>query len=589
MNILNQIKLKTQNEKYMPKYFQLSLVLTILFSITTVAQEREKDTLDTNVNVVRPYSPSVNDAFKVKEVPKLNDNENTTKKEVKYNIFSFPVASTFTPAKGKAANVDKAKAVKLYDNYATLGVGTYTTIVGEVYLNHAISRNESVGGYFSHQSSQGGIPDVLTDDNFAVSKLNANYSNKSNDMAWKVEGGFETLTYNWYGLPQPLFDETAAADLDVKHTFHNATIGGDISFENTYITSGNVLFTRFGDNQGSGENHFTTKIGVDIPVQDEEISTTIHFDYLGGSFDRNYDTNDELNYGNFQLGVSPSYQLIKDDLTLNLGASLYYLNDTEANRNKFFVYPNITASYRLVNEVLILFGGIEGGLIQNTYHQFATENPFVSPTLYVVPTDQQYNVYGGFKGKLSNAISYNVSGRYIADRFKALYKNNEISMGSEDYMYGNSFGVVYDDVTTLGFSGELNVAVNRNFSLTIKGDYFSYTTDQEEEAWNLPDFRSSLFLDYQISEHWFAGANLFYVGERKDYYFQPSLISPADARIVTLDSFFDANAHVGYHINDQFSVFAKVNNIANNEYQRWQNYPVQGFQALAGATYKFDF
>lgn len=588
MNILNQIKLKTQNKKYMPKYFKLSFVLTILFSITVFAQEREKDTLDTNVNVVRPYTPSVNDAFKVKESPKLEDEENTTKKEVKYNIFSFPVASTFTPAKGKAANVDKTKPVKLYDNYATLGVGTYTTIVGEVYLNHTISRNESVGGYFSHQSSQGGIQDVLTDDNFAITKLNANYSQKLNDMAWKVQGGFETLTYNWYGLPQPLFDETTTNGLDVKHTFHDANIGGDISFENTYVTSGSVLFRRFGDNQGSGENHFTTKIGIDIPVQDEEIATTIHFDYLSGSFDRNFITNDELNYGNIQFGVSPSYQIIKDDLTLNLGASLYYLNDTEANRNKFYVYPNITASYRLVNEVLILFGGIEGELIQNTYHQIASENPFVSPTLFVVPTDQQYNVFGGFKGKLSNAMSYNVSGRYIADRFKALYKNNEISIGSEDYMYGNSYGIVYDDVTTLGFSGELNVAVNRNFTLTLKGDYFSYTTDEEEEAWNLPDFRSSLFLDYQISEHWFAGANVFYVGERKDYFFYPNLASPV-AKVVTLDSFFDANAHVGYHINDQFSVFARVNNIANNEYQRWQNYPVQGFQALAGATYKFDF
>lgn len=588
MNILNQIKLKTQNKKYMPKYFKLSFVLTILFSITVFAQEREKDTLDTKVNVVRPYTPSVNDAFKVKESPKLEDEENTTKKEVKYNIFSFPVASTFTPAKGKAANVDKTKPVKLYDNYTTLGVGTYTTIVGEVYLNHTISRNESVGGYFSHQSSQGGIQDVLTDDNFAITKLNANYSQKLNDMAWKVQGGFETLTYNWYGLPQPLFDETTTNGLDVKHTFHDANIGGDISFENTYVTSGSVLFRRFGDNQGSGENHFTTKIGIDIPVQDEEIATTIHFDYLSGSFDRNFITNDELNYGNIQFGVSPSYQIIKDDLTLNLGASLYYLNDTEANRNKFYVYPNITASYRLVNEVLILFGGIEGELIQNTYHQIASENPFVSPTLFVVPTDQQYNVYGGFKGKLSNAMSYNVSGRYIADRFKALYKNNEISVGSEDYMYGNSYGIVYDDVTTLGFSGELNVAVNRNFTLTLKGDYFSYTTDEEEEAWNLPDFRSSLFLDYQISEHWFAGANVFYVGERKDYFFYPNLASPV-AEVVTLDSFFDANAHVGYHINDQFSVFARVNNIANNEYQRWQNYPVQGFQALAGATYKFDF
>jgi len=51
------------------------------------------------------------------------------------------------------AKVEKRAAAKLFDNYATLGVGTYTTIVGEVYLNHAISRNENIGGYVSHHSS----------------------------------------------------------------------------------------------------------------------------------------------------------------------------------------------------------------------------------------------------------------------------------------------------------------------------------------------------------------------------------------------------------------------------------------------------
>ena len=46
---------------------------------------------------------------------------------------------------------------------------------------------------------------------------------------------------------------------------------------------------------------------------------------------------------------------------------------------------------------------------------------------------------------------------------------------------------------------------------------------------------------------------------------------------------------LGYHINDQLSVFAKGNNLADEGYQRWQNFPVQGIQLLAGATYKFDF
>ncbi|MCL6296541.1 TonB-dependent receptor [Jejuia spongiicola] len=573
------------------KYFLLAIVT---LSITSVfSQNRKNDTINTGViDVVKPYTPSISDAFKVKEIPSLDDEETATKKEIKYNIFSFPVASTFTPAKGKAAVVEKAKPVKLYDNYATLGVGTYTTILGEVYLNHAISRTESVGGYVSHHSSQGGIDGLAFDDNFSTTKINANYSSRLRDLAWNVEGGFQQQMYNWYGVEEGLISLAQSSNIDEEHSFYSAHFGGDISFENTYINSGSFFFRRFGDNQGSGENRFIAKAKIDIPINGEEISTDFKFDYINGTFDRSNTSNNELRHGNFQISVSPTYQLKEDDLTVNLGVSVSYLRDSETKDNNIYLYPNITATYRLVNDVLIAYGGIQGELIQNSYHDFATENSFVSPTLAVMPTDQQYNAYIGLKGKLSSNMSYNISGRYLADRSKALFRHNTTFFdftNAENYQYGNSFGIVYDDVDTFGVAGEINVDVNRNFKLGLKAEYFKYTTDTEAEAWNLPDVKGSLFLDYQINEHWFAGANLIYVGERKDLL---SIIDPFTgpaSTLITLDSYFDANAHLGYHINDKISVFAKANNISNKAYERWFNYPVQSIQFLAGATFKFDF
>ena len=98
------------------------------------------------------------------------------------------------------------------------------------------------------------------------------------------------------------------------------------------------------------------------------------------------------------------------------------------------------------------------------------------------------------------------------------------------------------------------------------------------------------FMDYQITDQWYMGANLFYVGERDDLLSQ---IDPLDSELqfqqVTLDGFFDANAHVGYRFNEQLSIFVKASNIAGNNYQRWVNYPVQGIQGMAGATYRFDW
>ncbi|NNC51089.1 MAG: TonB-dependent receptor [Flaviramulus sp.] len=578
----------------MRKHIKNILLAVLTLSVTLIySQNRKNDTINTGViDVIKPYTPTISDAFKVKEIPSLDDETTKTKKVVKYNIFSFPVASTFTPAKGTAAMVEKREPEKLFDNYATLGVGTYTTILGEVYLNHAISRTESVGGYVSHHSSQGGIEGVQFDDGFSDSKININYGSRLRDLAWKVEGGFQQQMYNWYGVPQSQTAQATTDNIQVDHTFFDAHFGGDISFENTYINSGSFFFRRFGDNRGSGENRFIAKAKVDVPINGVEISTDFKFDYLGGTFDRSYFVDEELKYGNYQINVSPSYELKQDNLTVNLGIAAYFFNDRDSGDSKFYIYPNITATYRLVNDVLIAYGGIQGDLIQNSYYGFTNDNPFVSPTLFIAPTDQLYNAYAGLKGKLSSNMSYKINGSYMADRNKALFKTNVIKNISPqyDYEYGNSLGITYDDLETYSVGGEINVDVNRNFKFALKAEYFSYNTDNEAEAWNLPDVKGSLFLDYQINKNWFAGANLFYTGERKDQLVLEGALQPEDlVTNVILDSYFDANAHVGYHINDQISVFAKANNIGDKAYQKWQNFPVQSIQFLAGATYKFDF
>lgn len=567
------------------------LIIALFCSAYGFSQTRTKDTIDDQVvNVIKPYTPTIADAFKIKQEPEIGEESSSTQKVIKYNIFSIPVASTFTPAKGKAASVDKAKAVKLFDNYASFGVGTYTTVLGEVYLNHQLSNTENVGGYFSHHSSQGGIEGLLLDDDFQKTSLNANYSQKIRDFSWNIDTGFNIQTFNWYGLPQEFFNQTQANAIDPSHSFNSFYVGGILDFEDSIINQGSAKFRRFGDNQDSGENRFLANLNFDIPVEDELISTELSVDYISGSFDRNYTNNTELKYANTTVALTPSYQLKQDDLTVDLGIRLVYLNDTETEDSKFFIYPNIEASYRLVSEILIAYGGVKGELIQNSYYQFANDNPFVSPTLFIVPTDQRYKGFLGLKGRLSNNVSYNIRGNYFAEEAKPLFKANAAqTFAEEDYQYGNSFGVVYDTVKTFSVAGELNIDVNRNFKLGIKGEYFNYSVDNEVQPWNLPDVTGSVFLDYQISDKWFAGGSIYYVGERKDELVLDGTFTPMDPVMVTLDSYLDANAHLGYKINEQFSVFAKTNNIANQDYQRWLNFPVQGIQFLAGATYQFDF
>ena len=84
---------------------------------------------------------------------------------------------------------------------------------------------------------------------------------------------------------------------------------------------------------------------------------------------------------------------------------------------------------------------------------------------------------------------------------------------------------------------------------------------------------------------------MFFVGGRFDSFTSSSLdpTFPFTSTEVKLESYFDLNANLLYKYSDRLTFFLNGNNLANQNYQRWINYPVQGCQGLLGANYKFDF
>jgi len=574
--------------------FTLSLIL----GAASFAQAQDKDNLGTEVvNVVKPYTPEIGDAFKIKATPALNDSVNTAKKKVTYGIFSVPVASTFAPAKGKATAVKKAKPIKLYDNYVTLGFGTYTSALAELYTNFEIDRNSNFGIYLNHNSSQGGIEDVVLDDKFYDTDLNLNYSSRTNNFNWRTDLDLGHQLYNWYGLDaQVAQTQSIVQFIDPSHSFYNAGLSGSIEFNEGFFEGASAEIGYFGDSFESSEIRAVVAPDFMVPIAKQKLSLDLKLDYVNGNFDRNFNNSESLEYSHLILGANPSIQILKEDLTLDLGVNVAADFDPNASKTDVKVYPSVRASYRLVDEYFIIYGGLEGNLKQNTYQDLATENPFISPTLDTIsPTDQKFDLYAGIKGKLSSAMSYNLRASYLSQDNRLLIKNNPRSAdaanasAAEGYQFGNSFGIVNDDLRTLSLFGELNFDVNSNLKMRVNGEVFSYETELSEEAWNLPDFKASFFADYQIDKNWFAGITLFYVGERKD---QESVMTSTvqnTLAVETLESYFDANAHVGYRFNDQLSFFARVNNALGNNYERYINYPVQGIQGMAGATYRFDW
>ncbi|MGL2967019.1 TonB-dependent receptor [Flavobacterium sp. XGLA_31] len=568
----------------------LSIGLLLMSSIT-LAQKKDDNIGTEVVNVVKPYTPTISDAFKVKETPSLDDDDTSKKENIQYNIFSFPVASTFTPAKGKAANVDKEPAEKIFSNYMTLAAGNYGTVNAELFVTENVSNTDYFGGMLRHLSSQGGIKEVALDDKFSNTSLDLTYGSRTKAMTWNADLGYQHQVYNWYGVFPGTLDDATIDGINERQTYHTLYVGGRLNLGESILKESSVRFSRFWDAYGSAENRFVAKPSLQFDLVDQKIKADFVVDYLGGSFDQTYLGGPSYKYGYTNFGFQPSIKIKKDDLTMNIGAGFFYSAAQESGESKFFIYPQVTGSYKVVGDLMIFYAGLEGTLRQNTYHDFVQENFFVSPTLGVAPTDQKYDIYAGLKGKLASSVSYNLRGSYGNEANKALFKNNgyEQLAGTEGYHYGNSFEVVYDAVKTISFFGELKADFSKNVSFGVNGTFSSYTTDVQEEAWNLPSLQLKANLDVTITPKWYAGTSLFFVGERKDFMHLASLSPVAADEVVTLKSYFDLNAHVGYKYSDRMTFFLKGNNLANQDYQRWLNYRVQGLQIMGGASYKFDF
>lgn len=574
---------------------------SILFAallLTAFLSAQEKDLGTETVTVVRSYAPTVSDAFKIKILPSLNDSIVGRKIPVQYSILSAPVASTFTPAKGRAAEVQRSEPEKLFNTYTALGLGNYNNALADFYTSLDFDRGRQLLDIgLNHFSSRGDIDGTPLDTDFYNTALDLTYARRDRDWDWNVGGGLEHRRYNWYGLPEAITEEGVISGIDEGQDYFKAELKGKVGLSDSYFSEAGITARHFRDAAESRENRLILQTGLELPVTEETLNLGIGLDYVGGEFANAPLTSTipqpGIRYGYFQAGLEPSLVLIREGLKLELGAKLVFGLDSEQSESNFYIYPSVRATYGLLEEMAVVYGGVEGGLRQNSYYDFSRENPYLSPTLMIMPTDQQYDAYVGIRGQLLPELSYNLKGSYRAENFLPLFllnPQNEFRQ-SEGYAFGNSFRLFYDDVRTLGLFAELQLAVNRNFSIGVNATVNDYDTETDNPAWNLPNLEGTLLLDYQIGPQWSLGASLFYVGEREDLAtiaIQNGVPEDFPASIVSLDGFFDANIRLGYHLNDQLSIFARASNLANNQYQRWANFRVQGFQVLGGVSYKFD-
>lgn len=584
-------------------------ILGVLLTVSQVnAQKKEKketkkDSLDQIVvKVVTSYTPTIADAFKIKKNPKIVLSKRSEKKKLKYTIFSAPVASTFIPKSGVVKGIDLGVKERLYDNYVAAGFGNYSTPFVEVFLHQNTKFESDFGIYAKYISSENGVDGAILDNGYRNLNLGAYYMQEERYFNWKVGFDIENNQYNWYGLPSIPFDVTTINNIEEAQKHKYFALHGGIVFEDSYIEDAEAKVYSFTDDFKSKELFFSLTSNLKLPLTSigrnlNDLNINAELAYLNGEFAQDYVNSNKVAYSFFNFKVHPTYRFGDDKLKVKAGAKLYLATDIENSLTDFLIYPDIEISYPIVKGISYLGLGAEGDLEMNSYRNFSNNNPFVSPTLFMTQTNMQYNFFGRVNGKFSSNVSYEIKASYKSEEDKPLFiRNNSKSDGTFfiansvpllGYEYGNSFNVLYDDVKTFSFYTELEVEVSKRMTIGANAQIHSFTLTNQQEAWNLPTIESMVYGKFK-KDKWYAGADVFFVGERKDLLYAGTFPS-ATSGVQNLKSYIDLNLNGGYHFNDMLSAFIKFNNVLNSDYQRFANFNVQGFQVLAGITYKFDF
>lgn len=552
------------------------------------AQEKERKIETEVIRVEKDYTPTLREAVKIRQQARM-DSLVQQKINVQYAFPEFPVASTFVVAKAKPSPPPRPAKEKVYSHYASFGVGSFGNVEADFYGAYDLNRTQTLGYHLNHLSSQGGIDGVSLDDDFYDTKIGADFLSESREQTYRAFAELSHQFYNWYGVPDsiptPAF---TLPEFDEGHNYYGVNLGGEIAFERAIFQKIDAQYRGFFDDFSSSEHRLSGGADFQLPISDYNLNWRVDFDWVNGRFERDFFGNNELNYNIINLGVNPTYRLLRGDWTFDLGLKLFGSFDTENSQTDIFLYPDIHLNWSPASNVFRFFGSFTGGLAQNSYRDFVQTNPFVSPTLLITPTDTNFELTAGISGQLSSLISYTLKGAYSdIDRYAFFSLNPfEANNQPEAYTFGNSLRVLYDGLDRLEINGRLNFSFQKT-EIQLSASVFDYSTDNLPEAFHLPELTASVKWIQTFNPKWKLTADVFYVDDRTDQQLFTGT-SFFENRTLNLDSYIDANVRGDYRYSDRWSFFGRINNLLDDDYERFANYTVQGLQVMAGAIYRFD-
>ncbi|MBR9774399.1 MAG: TonB-dependent receptor [Cytophagales bacterium] len=271
--------------------------------------------------------------------------------------------------------------------------------------------------------------------------------------------------------------------------------------------------------------------------------------------------------------LQPYVQYTKESFKIKVGANVIQENDIVPNKTEdFHIFPILKMSYHVLPE-LGIYGAYEGDVIRNTYYDFIQENPFLGPSENLKNTIQNFQIDAGISGKANDQVNYKIGFKYGDFTNMHFYGNNE--------MDSTRFQLIYDNNSkVLEYHASIDYIFDEWYQLDASAHYYHYTLDEISFAWQRPEWELKINNTFTPDDKWLVHANVNAMGGINAI----NLMSDNERILGTL---VDLHLGADYAFTNRFSAFAYGNNLLNQKYQRFSNYPVRGIQLIGGVSFKF--
>ncbi len=533
----------------------------------------QDDKLNKEVQVVRPYEPSISDAFKINLLPKIND----TLKQIptlSYNLIQRPFAVNYSVTPISSAKMLMEPLSDLYNTYLKFGVGNGISPLLEIYYNNGRDKEFTYGGWFQSHSSVGNAKLDNGDKvkaEFGKTDINIFGKKILDKAAISASLGFNRNKVGYYG-----YDTEKLLELNtdtIPKSQHYNQIHADLDYYSTHTDSTHLNYTF-----NTGINHLTDNFNMQETLLklSLKINKFIDEEQFGGEFSvHHYLKSTELDSANNTIiRLSPWINLYGKQWRAYAGVQLVVDANSTSNQSTF--YPIGHLSYDIISHYLIPYVEINGYLEENSYSKISAENPWILPGKKIYNTSHKLNITGGIKGNMSTKVSYLLYANYSIIDSMYFFVNTNLMAANPLF---NRFTVVSDNVERTRLLGELTIAPSSKFNVFLRLQYDKYKLKELTKPWHKPDLTAMATFRYSLRDKIIVTLDMFTTGKR--------YVLDSNNETKLLKGISDINLGIEYRYNKRLSAFISLNNLASSKYDVYYLYPMYRFNAKAGLTYAF--